>query len=164
MSALIATHDIRFDPPWMSIARAELGVTETPGPLHTARIIEYGSVTTLKPTTDEIPWCSDFWCWVHEQNGIKSPRSAAALDWLHWGIEIRELIVGATLVFDFGGHGHVGGCVGRGPNGFVPVLGGNQSNMVRISMMSMDRLKSIRMPAQPLITVAAPPIALAGTR
>lgn len=153
-----------LDPPWVTKARAEIGVAEIAGPAANPRIVEYDSVTSLKATSDEVAWCSSFTCWCMEKSGIVSPRSARALDWLHWGTEIRVPILGAIAVFDFGGHGHVGSVVGRGAPGFLAILGGNQSNQVKISMMSTARLTSMRWPSLPVLDLAAPPIALAETR
>jgi hypothetical protein len=42
------------------IAKAELGTTEVPGTQNNPRILEYHATTTLKATTDEVPWCSSF--------------------------------------------------------------------------------------------------------
>ena len=49
--------------PWMSVARAELGTREMPGPGSNKRVLEYLATTTLDSAakaTDATPWCSAF--------------------------------------------------------------------------------------------------------
>lgn len=157
---MTATQDIRFDPPWLSIARAEMGVAEVPGPASNPRIIEYDAATTLKATDDAVAWCSSFANWVLRQAGIKGTESAAALSWLKWGITVPGPLVGALAVFDWGaGKGHVGFVAGRGPGHTIVVLGGNQGDQVKFSTFNFDRIAGFRWPELPLIDLAAPAVA-----
>lgn len=151
------TPDLRFDPPWLMKARSKLGVHETAGPAATADIVEFHATCTLRATSDEIAWCSAFQNWCLEQVGIAGTKSAAALSWLKWGIELPAPIVGALAVFDWGGgKGHVGMVAGRAPAGALVVLGGNQGDQVKLSVIPTTRLVSLRWPAMPLIDLAAP--------
>jgi uncharacterized protein (TIGR02594 family) len=147
--------DLRFDPPWLTIARGELGVAEVPGPASNPRIVEYDQSTLLKATDDAVPWCSAFANFVMSRAGIEPTRSAAALSWLKWGITTPGPLVGALAIFDWGaGKGHVGFVVGRGIGHTIIVLGGNQDNRVKLSSFGFDRLAGFRWPELPLIDAA----------
>jgi hypothetical protein len=52
--------------PWYTLARAEARamVRERAGKLHHPRILEYHRATRLRATTDEVPWCAAFICWL----------------------------------------------------------------------------------------------------
>lgn len=120
------------EPYWISRARREVGIAEDNGPGSNPRIIEYDSFTKLKATDDAIPWCSSFMCWVFENEGIPSPRSAAALDWLKWGVPLEKPLQGCIVVLKRKGGlnaAHVGIYMGETP-GFINILGGNQMNRV----------------------------------
>ena len=57
---------------YLELAMKELGVHESATPnKSTARIIEYGQHTTLKPTSDKVPWCSDFANFIVDTAGDK---------------------------------------------------------------------------------------------
>jgi uncharacterized protein (TIGR02594 family) len=119
----------------LEIARGEIGVHETPGPESTARIIEYHACTSLRATKDEIAWCSSFVNWVMKRAGIKGTNSAAARSWLSWGVPCNP-VPGCVVVLKRGTYpsGHVGFFIERrSPGGWVWVLGGNQSDQVKVS-------------------------------
>lgn len=141
--------EVEAEPAWLEIARRELGVTEIPGASHNARILEYHAVTTLRATADEVPWCSSFACWVMEAAGIRSTRSAAARSWLQWGRAIDEPMTGCVVVLKRGAPpaGHVGFFVGL-DGGRIALLGGNQSNQVRIARFPMADVLGYRMPVE----------------
>jgi len=126
------------DPPWIAVARRELGVAEVPGPDSNPRIIEYlHSVTTLPPAdqqTDETPWCACFMQWVLAQVGIAGTNSARALSYRNWAQAepTASPRVGALAVFTRNGGGHVGFYMGDAAAGRVFVLGGNEGNRVAI--------------------------------
>src|SRR5690606_20718773 len=75
------------EPPWMAVARAELGVKEKEGSADNPRIVEFLKTTTIGTPyneNDETPWCSAFVNWVFEKTGIAGTSSAAALSWRTW--------------------------------------------------------------------------------
>lgn len=137
------------EPHWMTIARDELGVTEVPGRDHNARIIEYHSVTTLRATDDETPWCSSYVSWVLEQAGVRSTRSAASRSYLKWGREIEHPIPGCIVVLRRGAppSGHVGFYV-RSDGNRIVLLGGNQSNRVCEQSYPISDVIGYRMPLE----------------
>lgn len=127
------------------IARDELGVKELDGEMNNnKRIIEYHLATTLKATTDEVPWCASFVSWCLEQAGLKSTKSAWARSYLTWGIATKEPKEGDIVVFSRGkSSGHVAFFVSKNPL-WVTVLGGNQDNTVNIKKYAAWRVLSFR--------------------
>ncbi|OGP10431.1 MAG: hypothetical protein A2048_01320 [Deltaproteobacteria bacterium GWA2_45_12] len=140
-----------IEPPWLEIAREEIGVCEIPGSKNNPRIIEYGQATVLKATNDETPWCSAFVNWCFAQVGIEGTRSAAARSWIHWGDEIKEPVLGCVCVLKRGlslWQGHVGFFIGKVPTNHIQLLGGNQGNTVRIEAFPANRVLSYRIPTE----------------
>ncbi len=140
------------EPAWLVIARKELGVHETPGPKATARIIEYGQATTLKATSDEVPWCASFVNWCIREARKSHPEldketgSAAAVSWRKWGHELQWGRIGCVVVFKFvNGRHHVGFYVGEDVMG-VFCLGGNQNDSVSIKHFPWDSVINFRWP------------------
>ena len=108
------------------------------------------------PEHDEVPWCSAFVnyiCWL-----LRLPRSKSLLarSWLTvgHGIHLDDASVGDIVVLKRGSGdqpgpeittapGHVGFYAGR-MGDFIEVLGGNQSDTVKISRYPKSRLLSVR--------------------
>jgi uncharacterized protein (TIGR02594 family) len=135
-------------PKWLEIASHELGVSEIVGLDHNKRILQYHSETSLKATSDEIPWCSSFVNWVMKQSMIKGTYSAAARSWLNWGYESASLVNGCIVVLKRGNDeksGHVGFLVGHDES-FVHILGGNQSNKVCVQKYARHDVLGYRWP------------------
>lgn len=140
------------DPAWLAIARLELGVAEVPGEDHSDRILEYHWATSLKATADEVPWCAAFACWCLEKASIDSPRSAAARDFLRWGVEIAEPRPGCLVVLKRGAlewQGHVTFFDGWSRPGQFYGLGGNQSNQVNVQIFGTAGVLGYRWPVEP---------------
>ena len=146
VSLSVAEVEAATEPPWMTIARAEVGVHEIAGAEDNARIVEYHKATTLKASDDETPWCASFVCWCLAQAGIENPRSAASKAFRTWGVQVQEPQVGDVVVFDHGGgKGHVGFFVG-GEGTSLRILGGNQGDAVKVATFTRKRLHSFRRP------------------
>jgi len=140
--------------PWMQIAQAfeRMGVIEQPGTKHHPLILWFHQQTSLKATTDEVPWCSAFACAVMEMAGHKSPRSAAARDWLKWGKPLDKPAFGCIVVFDRAdpsnkSAAHVAFWWGDRADNRVDVLGGNQSNKVCVAPYDKSDAIGYRWPA-----------------
>lgn len=140
------------DPPWLAIAKREIGVKEIAGPGDHPRIVEYLAATRITPALhrDETPWCAAFVTWVLESAGIASTRSAAARSYLTWGQELAEPKRGCIAVLtrpgaDHAGAGHVGFYVGSSDED-VLLLGGNQMNAVCMRLYARERVLSYRWP------------------
>ncbi|WCL80038.1 TIGR02594 family protein [Saprospira sp. CCB-QB6] len=132
-------------PNWIKIAESELGVTEIPGAEDNPRVIEYHS-TTGGFRDDETPWCASFVNWVMNKAGQGGTGSAAAMSWAKYGKKVDQPAYGAIAVLSYGGgKGHVGFVVGKkGSN--VLLLGGNQSNMVKISAFGTSKIHAYVFP------------------
>lgn len=139
------------EPLWLTIARAEIGVKERPGPADDhPRILQYHAATRLHATHDEVAWCSSFVCFCLEKARVRSTRSAAAASYRTWGQQTDLSKIGAVVVFgkadpDAAGTGHVGFCVGIDGDD-VLVLGGNQRNKVSIAKRPKTAVVSVRWP------------------
>jgi len=135
-------------PYWLIVAEKELGVHETPGPAATARIIEYDKATTLKATSDEVPWCAAFVNWCLKQAGQVGTWSAAAMSFADWGKDLGdEPEEGCIAVFRWadGGH-HVSFYTGAVDDDTIVCLGGNQSDSVKRSNYPVNRVIAYRWP------------------
>ena len=141
----------QLEPPWLTLAKAEIGVKEIPGARSNARIIEYFSTTRLGGPAggDSTPWCSAFCNWVMQQAGYIPTRRANARSWLTWGEEIDEPRLGAIAVLwrdnPVSPAGHVGFYVASLPNRVV-LLSGNQNNAVGYKEYGTGRVLSYRWP------------------
>lgn len=139
-------------PHWIHVASQELGISEIVGLDHNKRILQYHSETSLKATTDEIPWCSSFCNWVMKQCHVKGTYSAAARSWMLWGYPC-ELRHGAICIIKRGNNqnqGHVAFVVGWDDN-FIHLLGGNQSNKVCVQKYAKHDVLDYRWPFKVIV-------------
>lgn len=132
------------DPPWLKVARRELGQKEfMPG--DNPRIVEYHQSTWLHANEDSVSWCAAFVSWSIEQCGILSARSPRAKDYLTYGIKLEKPKLGCICVFSRDGGGHVGFYLGETEDK-IKLLGGNQADAVCISYYSKVNLLGYRWP------------------
>lgn len=135
-------------PPWLKTALSEIGVKEVVGKETNPRIALYHSITTLRATSDEVPWCASFACWVLERGGVPSPRSSAARSFLKWGLPLAVPFIGCVVVISRGGdpaQGHVGFWFGENDE-HVFILAGNQGDAVNIQAFDKKRVLGYRAP------------------
>lgn len=136
----------KVEPKWISAARRYIGTKEVPGPKHNALIGRW--LTRLRAwwQDDETPWCGVFVAAMFDEVGIAYPKHwYRAKAWADWGVPV-SVRIGAVLVFNRAGGGHVGFYVGETPGHYL-VLGGNQGNAVTVSAIARDRLLAARWPA-----------------
>jgi len=83
-----------------------------------------------------------------KEAGYTIPKhSYRALSWLNFGVKSFIPVYGAIAVKSRRGGGHVGFVVGQSNNGkYLDILGGNQSNEVRVSRYRKDVFKDFRIP------------------
>ncbi|GAP34441.1 TIGR02594 family protein [Piscinibacter sakaiensis] len=122
------------EPPWLAVARGELGVcTAGPGACH-PRIAGYHATTALRGRDDKVAWCSSFVQWCLDQVGIAGTGSGLARSWLGWGLALEAPRPGCIAVLSredpAGWKGHVGFFL-REEAGRLHLLGGNQLDAVR---------------------------------
>lgn len=143
----LPTNPVSNDTPWMTIAEAEIGVTESNNP---KRVIEYHQATSLKAKDTATSWCSSWVCWVLERAGYKTTKSAWARNWLTYG-QIADVQRGAIVVLERngpGGDSHVGFCTGKQTETHIELLSGNSSNSVCIKMYPKKNLLGCRWPVK----------------
>jgi uncharacterized protein (TIGR02594 family) len=138
--------------PWMTVAEQEMrnGVREVAGASSNPRIIQYHATTSLQAQDDETSWCSSFVNWCMMQAGQRGTNRANARSWLDWGQALDEPRFGCVTVLwresRSSWKGHVAFFNGiSGSN--VSLLGGNQSDSVRISNYAASRVLGYRWPA-----------------
>jgi uncharacterized protein (TIGR02594 family) len=143
-------------PRWLTLAWADLGVAETPGPSHTARVVGYyADVGHPQVTNDETAWCAAFLGACLERSGIPSTRSLMARSYLDWGRPLRAFRHGAIAVLARTADptlGHVGFLVGETADAVI-LLGGNQRNRVSVESFPRTRLLALRWPVNLAPTV-----------
>lgn len=135
----------------MTIARSYLGVRETPGPANNPTIMGWAKklgakVLGIAYTDDSATaWCGLFCAEVMTEAGFKPPPIAVrAKSWATWG-DPGPAGVGAILVFQRPGGGHVGLCAAETLTAYQ-VLGGNQGDAVSLALVAKDRCIAVRWP------------------
>ena len=124
----------------------EMNVKEVKGKNHNPRILEYHNATSLKASTDEIPWCSAFANFIVKKCGDNGTNSAMARSWEKWGSELNKPVPGCVVVFSRGDnplYGHVAFYLYE-TNKYIYVIGGNQGDSVSIAPYDKSRLVCYR--------------------
>lgn len=141
-------------PRWMRIAKSFTGLQEVRGPKHSNIIIGWLEKLGAWWRNDETPWCGVFVAYCMKEAKLPFPKMyMRAKAWADYGSLLRRdrLTVGAILVFDRAGGGHVGFAVAQDATHYH-VLGGNQSNSVNIMRIGKSRLIASRWPkGEPVI-------------
>jgi uncharacterized protein (TIGR02594 family) len=141
--------------PWIQVAQAEeaAGVTGTSAP---DRIRSYFAAVPQNVGETIPAWCGAFAAFCMKTSRRPVPAGAArAVNWKAWGSQTvplgsQEIPVGAVVVLTevpttTGPHGHVGFFTAFDASGRnVQLLGGNQSNAVKISSFPITRVATIR--------------------
>jgi uncharacterized protein (TIGR02594 family) len=148
MSLLIL--EASAEPPWMAIARAEIGVRAHPAGSSNPRITEYHDGTNIHGYDDKASWCSSFVNWTLARAGLRGTGSALARSWLPWGEPLDGPRPGCIAVLwrddPASWTGHVGFFV-RADDTHVHLLGGNQLGEVREYAYPLECVLAWRWPA-----------------
>ncbi len=138
------------------IAQRFVGIKEVGGSVDNPQIMAMLNLDMSWPENDEVPWCSAFTnyvCWL-----LRLPRSKnlRARSWLEVGkgIPLDTAEAGDIIVLKRGkgeqpgpevlkAPGHVGFYAGRFGE-FIEVLGGNQSDTVKVSRYPIKNLLGVR--------------------
>jgi uncharacterized protein (TIGR02594 family) len=135
------------EPNWLTIARRDLGLAEVNGAETAPKIKQWLADLGAWWRDDETPWCGvAVGAWM-KQAGIARPKHwYRAKGWLDFGFSCGP-VVGAVVVFERAGGGHVGLAVGyNDTTDRVYVLGGNQGNKVSILPFEASRVIGYRWP------------------
>lgn len=155
------------DPPWLSIAKAYLGLKEIPGPSHNKLILDWLGKLGAWWKDDEVAWCGTFVAHCIQAAGLPYPKDwFRAKAWSDYGALLRpeRIAPGALLIFDRKDAkgrsvgGHIGFYVGEDDLCYH-VLGGNQSNGVNVSRIAKGRCIATRWPKG--VPVIGSPVLLA---
>lgn len=132
----------------LKIALGEIGVKEYIGKKHNPRILQYfKEIGHSWVKDDEMAWCSAFANWVAKTSGLEYSGKLNARSWLTKGKAIEKPEKGDVVIF-WRGHpkswmGHVGFYM-KEDSKYIYVLGGNQSNQVKVSAYPKRRLLGYR--------------------
>lgn len=133
------------------VARAELGVAETPGSGSTDRILEYASEAGFDTyKNDATPWCALFANWALQSAGHPQTHSLLARSFLGYGKKLAKPKKGCIVVLQRDNDpakGHVG-FFDHEANGKVYLLGGNQGDKVSIAAFPKASVLGYREPSQ----------------
>lgn len=140
------------EPIWLQKARTLLGTHEGAGTLDNPIIMawakELGGWYPAFYKHDSIPWCGLF-VGVTMKRGLPNvtlpANSLGALQWGFWGVRLEKPSVGAIMVFQRPGGGHVSYYVGEDADTYH-VLGGNQSDTVNVTRIAKARCTTMRWP------------------
>lgn len=140
--------------PWYDVALANIGVAEIRGPKHSPVIMgwiqEIGAKALgIQVKDDETAWCGTFtaMCILRGLPNEPLPKIVVrAKAWEAFGVGLSRGSLGAVVVFDREGGGHVGFYAGEDST-HIHVVGGNQGNRVSRMRLERGRLTAIRWPS-----------------
>jgi uncharacterized protein (TIGR02594 family) len=142
--------------PWMRIAHALEGEAEITGSAANPRIVEMFKVAGLPPDdpdfrSDETAWCAAFVNACLQCSGYQGTKSALANSFAQFGADLgRTPQPGCIVLFkplSEGASGHVAFYVGDDGDS-IRVLGGNQSDKVKVAAFPMSKWRAYRWPSQ----------------
>ncbi len=131
---------------WMTWAKYHLGKREGVNDAWIVNLHEL-SQATYKTKTSRTPWCAYFVGAALFANGLKGSKSAAAKSYDAFGLSCK-LQYGAIVTLKHkDGSRHVGFCYDPKPNSKTfSMLGGNQSNRVRVTDYDKGDIMQTRWP------------------
>ena len=137
------------EPPWLLVAKQEIGVQPFPGESINPRITEYHHGTNIQGYDDKVSWCSSFVNWTLGQAGQRGTGSALARSWLEWGQPLEHPKPGCVVILwresPDSWKGHVGYFL-RTEGKRVYLLGGNQLESVREHAYPIETVLGYRWP------------------
>ncbi|QGZ13875.1 baseplate hub subunit and tail lysozyme [Rhizobium phage RL38J1] len=138
------------EPPWLSLAKSQLGTYEFAGSQHNPQILKYLKTVGIN-SGDETSWCSAFaaWCMKNSGHSIEGVNGMAK-SWSRAGCveKIEKPLFGCVVVYDRPPNpqnGHVNFLL-RIQGGSVIGLGGNQTNKVKESPYSLSKVRGFYWP------------------
>lgn len=140
-----------------NLAQRFVGIEEIPGRVANPQIMAMLKLDAEWPQGDEVPWCSAFMNYIAWLLRLPRSKSLMARSWLRVGvpIELKDASAGFDVVVFKRGEGpqpgpdvinapgHVGFYAGV-HEGRILVLGGNQSDTVRVTGYTESRLLGVR--------------------
>ena len=138
------------------LAQRFIGIKEVGGNFDNPMIMSMLKLDSDWPEHDEVPWCAaamNFWLWLCRLPRSKNLRALSFLT-VGQGIHLDDAEPGDIVVLKRGkepqpgpdvieASGHVGFYAGR-QGKYIEVLGGNQSDTVKVSLYPKSKLLSVR--------------------
>lgn len=119
-----------------------VGIAKTYQGMHEGK--NSGSLSRfLKVNPRKTPWCAAFANAVLKKSGKKGSGSLTARSFFAWGKRVTTPKQGDVVILRFKGGYHVGFFVARKGNK-VLVIGGNQSNSVKVTAYPASRVVQFR--------------------
>jgi uncharacterized protein (TIGR02594 family) len=148
----------QLEPLWLAAARRDVGLRETLGPNDSPWLRRVLGALGAKWLLGQ-PWCGGAVAHWMAQAGLSRPKAwYRARAWLNWGEHIVLPAVGAVVVFERQGGGHVGLVVGLDQRGRLMVLGGNQGDAVSIAPFDRSRVLGFRWPSEQIALLRNEPL------
>lgn len=144
-------HEVRRgDPPWLVLARGELGTHEGPGDANNPKVLGYyRDAGHPEINADSVAWCAAFTGAMLERAGYASSKQLNARSYLTWGKVVTRPYPGCVAVFSRGDprswEGHVGFYLSETASE-IEILAGNQGDAVSVGREPKSRLLGYREP------------------
>lgn len=127
----------------LEIGLSQYGIKEIPGAKNNPEIMKYfKEIGQDWVQGDETAWCSAFVNWCAKIKGYEYSGKLNARSWLNMGMKCNFNVADIVVLWRVSPsdwRGHVGIPIKEDKN-YIWILGGNQSNMVRISAYPKERL------------------------
>jgi uncharacterized protein (TIGR02594 family) len=127
----------------MADLQADVGKT---GSQMRSEITSSGATGTVDPTQQ--PWCAAYVNSQLKRNGIQGSGSAMADSFLNWGapVDKKNIQPGDVIVGDYGAgsRSHVMFAAGTPKDGYVDIIGGNQSGKVTRGSIALSKIDGVR--------------------
>lgn len=129
----------------------KLNTNEIPGTKSNPEIMKLAEIAGVKHIykNDDIAWCavaqSAICLLANKELPFTGYDRLRAKSFLHFGVQVKEPMLGDIMVFSRTGGGHVGMYIGE-DKGYYHIAGGNQSNQFNITRIVKSRLTAVRRP------------------
>lgn len=136
-------------PPWLVLARAEIGTKEAPGFANNPIVQKYYVDAGAGKLPDSVPWCAAFVGAMLKRSGVAPSGFLMARSYLGWGQVLRTPKLGCVVILARGRppSGHVAFFV-KDNGKSIRLLGGNQGDAVNERDYPKGRVLGYRWPLE----------------
>ena len=135
------------EPPWLTLARGELGTHEGVGAANNPTVVRYYADAGFSGVrSDDVAWCAAFVGAMLHRAGYTPSASLAARSYEGWGVGVKQPVLGCIGTKKRAGsswQGHVGFVVGASATKII-LLAGNQGDAVSIAAFDRSLFTSFR--------------------
>lgn len=134
------------EPAYLTIARGYIGTRELTGKNDSPVLLNWWQRFKAAWLYGQ-PWCGLLVAVCMKEAGMPYPQAFyRAKSWLDYGRKLNSPCLGAIVIFDRKGGGHVGFIIGLDHANRLLVLGGNQGNKVSVMAFERSRVIGYRLP------------------